>query len=57
MIKFENGLVNISGKGIDILTEYAVITRTGNGEIPEFPAGRDHKYHGRHLYRGVPHRF
>ena len=26
MIKFENGLVKISGKGIDILTEYAVIT-------------------------------
>ena len=26
MIKFENGLVNISGKGIDILSEYAVIT-------------------------------
>ena len=26
MIKFENGLVNISGKGIDILLEYAVIT-------------------------------
>lgn len=26
MIKFENGLVNISGKGIDILAEYAVIT-------------------------------
>ena len=25
MIKFENGLVNISGKGIDILSEYAVI--------------------------------
>lgn len=26
MIKFENGLVNISGKGVDILSEYAVIT-------------------------------
>lgn len=26
MIKFENGLVKISGKGIDILSEYAVIT-------------------------------
>ena len=26
MIKFENGLVNISGKGIDILSEYAAIT-------------------------------
>lgn len=26
MIKFENGLVNISGKCIDILSEYAVIT-------------------------------
>lgn len=26
MIKFENGLINISGKGIDILSEYAVIT-------------------------------
>ena len=26
MIKFENGLVNISGIGIDILSEYAVIT-------------------------------
>lgn len=26
MIKFENGLVNISGKWIDILSEYAVIT-------------------------------
>lgn len=26
MIKFENGLVNISGKGIVILSEYAVIT-------------------------------
>jgi F0F1-type ATP synthase epsilon subunit len=26
MIKFENGLVNISGKGIDILSEYAIIT-------------------------------
>lgn len=26
MIKFENGLVNIPGKGIDILSEYAVIT-------------------------------
>lgn len=26
MIKFENGLVNISGKGIDILSEYAFIT-------------------------------
>ena len=26
MIKFENGLVNSSGKGIDILSEYAVIT-------------------------------
>lgn len=26
MIKFENGLVNISGKRIDILSEYAVIT-------------------------------
>lgn len=26
MIKFEKGLVNISGKGIDILAEYAVIT-------------------------------
>ena len=26
MIKFENGLVNISFKGIDILSEYAVIT-------------------------------
>ena len=26
MIKFENGLVNISGKGIDILSEHAVIT-------------------------------
>ena len=26
MIKFENELVNISGKGIDILSEYAVIT-------------------------------
>lgn len=25
-IKFENELVNISGKGIDILSEYAVIT-------------------------------
>ena len=24
MIKFENGLVNISGKGIDILSEYAI---------------------------------
>lgn len=26
MIKFENGLFKISGKGIDILSEYAVIT-------------------------------
>lgn len=26
MIKFENGLVKISGKGIDILSEYADIT-------------------------------
>lgn len=26
MIKFENGLVKISGKVIDILSEYAVIT-------------------------------
>lgn len=26
MIKYENGLVKISGKGIDILSEYAVIT-------------------------------
>lgn len=26
MIKFENGLVKISGKGIDVLSEYAVIT-------------------------------
>lgn len=26
MIKFENGLVKISGKGIDILSEYAAIT-------------------------------
>lgn len=26
MIKFENGLVKISGKGIDILAEYAAIT-------------------------------
>ena len=26
MIKFENGLVNISGKEVDILSEYAVIT-------------------------------
>lgn len=26
MIKFENGLVNISGKWIDILSEYAAIT-------------------------------
>ena len=26
MIKFGNGLVNISGKGIDILSEYAAIT-------------------------------
>ena len=26
MIKFENGLVKISGKGIDILSEYAVFT-------------------------------
>ena len=26
MIKLEKGLVNISGKGIDLLSEYAVIT-------------------------------
>ena len=26
MIKFDKGLVEISGKGIDILAEYAVIT-------------------------------
>ena len=26
MIKFENGLVKISGKGTEILAEYAVLT-------------------------------
>ena len=35
MIKFENGLVNISGKGIDILSEYAEMFVKNGGEEEE----------------------
>ena len=51
MIKFENGLVNISGKGIDILSEYAVITHEikemfvkGGGEEEEVKEQLRHSF-------------